>query len=97
VGDLLDHLFETCGISPDDIDLVVPHQASGPALAAIPRYGLAEEKVMNIVGEYGNCVAASMPMALHLALEEGRIKSGDKVLMLGTGAGLSVAAALLRW
>ena len=97
VGELLDHLFETCGISPDDIDLVVPHQASGPALAAIPRYGLAEEKVMNIVGEYGNCVAASMPMALHLALEEGRIKPGDKVLMLGTGAGLSVAAALLRW
>jgi len=97
VEGLLQKLWNETGLSASDIDLVVPHQASGPALAALPRYGFPEEKIVNIVGEYGNCVAASLPMALHVALDTGRIHKGDKVLLIGTGAGLSVAAALLRW
>ncbi len=97
VGDLLDRMYAETGLGCEDIDLVVPHQASGPALSSLPRYGFPEEKVVNIVAEYGNCVAASLPMALHHALETGRIQPGMNVLMLGTGAGLSVAAALIRW
>lgn len=97
VEQFLDRIWKETGLSPEDIDLVIPHQASGPALAALPKYGFPAEKVVNIIGEYGNCVAASIPMALYLALKDGRIKKGDTLLLLGTGAGLSVAAAILRW
>ncbi len=90
-------LFRETGYTVDDVDLMVPHQASGPAVDVIYRYGFPQDKVINIVGETGNCVAASTPMALAMAADEGRLKRGDLVLMAGTGAGLSVAAALLRW
>ena len=81
----------------EDIDMVVPHQASGPALQVLQRFGFPEDRIQDIVGEYGNCVAASLPMALASADAEGRIRRGDRILLLGTGAGLSVAAAVLRW
>lgn len=91
-------LVENAGLSWDDIDLCVPHQASGPGLAAHHRFlPLPEEKVINIVDTYGNCIAASIPMALAHAEQTGRLKRGDVVLMLGTGAGLHVAGMLLRW
>ncbi|MBN2797878.1 MAG: ketoacyl-ACP synthase III [Deltaproteobacteria bacterium] len=90
-------LFVQAGLTPDDIDLVVPHQASGKAVSAIERFGYPMDKVVDIVEEYGNCVAASIPMALATAVAQGRLKRGDKVLFLGTGAGLSVAGAILRW
>ena len=94
---VLSRVLERAGLSRDDIDLVVPHQASGPALAAIARYGFSEGRVVNIIADYGNCIAASTPMALHAAAEAGRLNRGDRVLLLGTGAGLSVGAAVLRW
>lgn len=97
VETFLERVWKETGLGPDDMDLVIPHQASGPALAALPKYGFDEEKVVNIIGEYGNCVAASIPMALYIALNDGRIKKGDTLLLLGTGAGLSVAATILRW
>ena len=75
----------------------IPDQASGNALASLPRYGFDPDRVVDIVGEYGNCIAASIPMALAHADARGRISRGDTVLLLGTGAGLSVAAAVLRW
>jgi len=91
-------LLEEADLAPEDLDLVVPHQASGPGVAAIARFGgLEPAKVMNIVGEYGNCIAASIPLALQRAHAEGRIERGSTVLLLGMGAGLSVAGALLRW
>jgi 3-oxoacyl-[acyl-carrier-protein] synthase-3 len=94
---VLSRVLERAGLSRDDIDLVVPHQASGPALAAITRYGFSPERVVNIIAEYGNCIAASTPMALHAAASSGRLRRGDRVLLLGTGAGLSVGAVVLRW
>ena len=97
VADLLDEVRDLTGLSPGDFDLVVPHQASGNALASLPRYGFDPDRVVDIVGEYGNCIAASIPMALAHADARGRISRGDTVLLLGTGAGLSVAAAVLRW
>ena len=80
-----------------DLKVVVPHQASGPAIAALRRYGFADEQVVNIIGEYGNCIAASIPMALAVAAEQGRLERGTPVMLLGTGAGLSVGGAILRW
>lgn len=89
--------YQDAGISPNDIDLVIPHQPSGPALQMLSRLGFCESQVVNIVADYGNCVAASIPMALAIAQREQRLKRGDKVLMLGTAAGVSVGAALLTW
>jgi 3-oxoacyl-[acyl-carrier-protein] synthase III len=98
VHEMVDELLATTGMTADDIDVIVPHQASGPAMSTIPRFGgLDPDKIVNIVGEYGNCIAASLPMALATAERTGRLKRGHTVLMLGTGAGLSVAGAILRW
>lgn len=97
VAAVLDEVEALTGVAPGDVDLLVPHQASGNALASLSRYGFREDRVVDVVARFGNCIAASIPMALSVALEEGRITRGDTVLLLGTGAGLSVGAALLRW
>jgi 3-oxoacyl-[acyl-carrier-protein] synthase-3 len=94
---LVQELLARHGLGVGDVDWVVPHQASGPGLALLPRMGFAAERIVNIVGQYGNCVAASIPMALAHLAANGRVRRGDRVLLVGTGAGLSVAGALLRW
>jgi 3-oxoacyl-[acyl-carrier-protein] synthase III len=94
---LVHTLLADLGLTVGDVDWVVPHQASGPGLDLLPRLGFAVDRIVNIVGEYGNCIAASVPMALAYLEESGRIQRGDTVLLLGTGAGLSVAGAVLRW
>lgn len=97
VDQLLDRLLGRAGLRREDVDLIVPHQASGPALDALVRLGFPSERTVRIIERYGNCIAASIPMALAVADAEGRLRRGDTVLLLGTGAGLSVAGALLRW
>lgn len=97
VEELVESLLKDAGITTDEIDVLVPHQASGPGLNAIPRFGFDPDKIVNIVGDYGNCIAASIPMALAHAERTGRLKRGQQVLILGTGAGLHVAGAILRW
>jgi 3-oxoacyl-[acyl-carrier-protein] synthase-3 len=94
---LVHALLSDQGLGVEDVDWVVPHQASGPGLELLPRMGFPPERVVNIVGEYGNCIAASVPMALAHLGASGRVRRGQRILMLGTGAGLSVAGALLRW
>lgn len=96
-GLFLEELFEQAQMSYSDVDLVVPHQASRPALIALASLGFAEEKIVDILADYGNCVAASIPMALTVALEQGRLHRGDRVLLAGTGAGLSGAGMILIW
>jgi 3-oxoacyl-[acyl-carrier-protein] synthase-3 len=81
----------------DDIDWLVPHQASGPGIGLLERTGIPAERTVNIVAEYGNCVAASTGMALAHHSASGRLHRGQTVLLLGTGAGFSVALGLLRW
>ncbi len=99
VRELAHHLVEDeAGLSFDDVALCVPHQASGPGLLAHSKFlPLPEDRVVNIVAETGNCIAASIPMALDRAVRTGRLRRGDVVLLLGTGAGLHVAGMLLRW
>lgn len=97
VHELVQGLLKDHGLAIDDVDWIVPHQASGPGLALLSRMGFEADRVINIVGQYGNCVAASIPMALAHLAANGRVKRGDRVLMIGTGAGLSVAGTLLRW
>jgi 3-oxoacyl-[acyl-carrier-protein] synthase-3 len=90
-------LFERNHITAKDIDWAVPHQASGRAVEAAIEYGFDKNKVVNIISQYGNCIAASVPMALIITNKKGLIERGDLLLLGGTGAGLSVAFALLRW
>lgn len=87
----IDRLLETTGWSKEDVDLVVPHQASSGALIHLSRRcGFSQEKIINIIANVGNQVAASLPTALEKAFQMGRITPGTKVLMIGTSAGISL-------
>ena len=91
-------VMKKCGVTPDDIDLVVPHQANLRIIdAVVSRSGVPAEKVMLTVERYGNMSAATVPVALAEALDEGRVKPGALVLMPAFGAGLTVCAHLVRW
>lgn len=86
------------GMTLDDIDLVIPHQANIRIIdAAIETLGIDPEKVFVNVDRYGNTSAASIPIALHEAVEQGRIERGSNVLMVGFGAGLTWGSCLFRW
>jgi 3-oxoacyl-[acyl-carrier-protein] synthase-3 len=90
--------MKNTGLKREDVDWVIPHQASGKAVDAyISTGGFAKEKVVSIISEFGNCVAASVPMAFATAVQDGRIKRGDLLLFIGTGAGLSAACALVKY
>lgn len=86
------------GMVAADIDYLVPHQANIRIVsAAAKRLGLSLEKVAVNLDKYANTSAASVPIALDEALEAGKIKDGDIVVMVGFGAGLTWGAAVLRW
>ena len=92
----IDRLLEASGWSRSDIDVVIPHQASPLALEhMIRKCGFAREKVVSTVRDTGNLVAASIPMTLDTARRDGRIRAGDKILLIGTSAGVSLGGATL--
>lgn len=97
VPELLDALLGGLGLQRGELDLVVPHQASGPGLRMLERLGFSSERVVRTLSWSGNCIAASIPLALAHAAREGRLEPGMRVLLLGTGAGLSASAVVLRW
>jgi len=85
-------------LTPNDINLLIPHQASGLAVKAYSKYGgFDEKKVINIIDTTGNCVAASIPLALSIAYEQNKFKRGDLIYFAGTGAGLSIGSMLLKF
>lgn len=93
----LDHLMASAGTSLDDLACVVPHQASGEALRHLSRaLGVPEARQVRTLAHLGNQVAASIPTALHHALREGRAGRGERIALLGTGAGLSLGGMVLR-
>jgi 3-oxoacyl-[acyl-carrier-protein] synthase-3 len=88
---------ERAGIAVSEIDWFVPHQANQRILSAVAeRLGLEESKVVSTVAEHGNTSAASVPLALATAMEDGRVKSGDLVLIEAIGGGLTWGSALIR-
>lgn len=96
--DFVGRLFQTANMSMNDIKLVIPHQASVSALRLIAkRLAIPEEKLMVTVKKYGNTVAASIPLALHDAISQGRITRGDKILLVGTAAGLTVGGMIVEY
>ena len=93
----LDQLAEESGINLKKVDMVVPHQASRAGMILLERLGFPAERTVDILSDYGNCVSASIPMALAVAMQQKRIETGQTVLLIGTAAGLSIGAAILRW
>ena len=84
-------LFKSAQMSPRDLDLFVPHQASKVALEMGKQaYGFTDKQFVNNLETHGNCIAASIPMALCDAIDQGRAKRGDKIALVGTSAGLSL-------
>jgi 3-oxoacyl-[acyl-carrier-protein] synthase-3 len=90
--------MEASGIGPDEVNWLVPHQANARIIdATAQKLKLPPEKVVLTVAEHGNTSAASIPLALATAVQDGRIQRGDMILMEAMGGGLTWGAALARW
>jgi 3-oxoacyl-[acyl-carrier-protein] synthase-3 len=91
-------LLDRNGLTPDDVDLFVSHQANRRIIqSASEKLGLSPEKVIINIERFGNTTAATIPLALNDAVCSGRLKKGDLVLLASVGAGFTVGAVLLRW
>lgn len=98
ITDVIEAVFDATGMTADDIDWFVPHQANKRIIdASAKKLGIAPEKVVVTVSRYGNTSAASIPLALVDALEDGRIKHNDVVLLEAMGGGFTWGAVLVRW
>lgn len=90
--------LDLAGLTPADVDWVVPHQANARILDATARkLNLAPEKVVVTVDRHANTSAASVPLALDVAVKDGRIKPGDIVVLEAMGGGFTWGAAVVRW
>jgi 3-oxoacyl-[acyl-carrier-protein] synthase III len=86
------------GVTEDDVDVVIPHQANSRIIdASCRRLGIPTEKAISVLHNTGNTSSASIPLALAEGIESDRVHDGDLVLMVGFGAGMTSASALLRW
>jgi 3-oxoacyl-[acyl-carrier-protein] synthase-3 len=93
-----EEILDSCGITKDDVDVYVPHQANVRIIDhATKKLGFPSEKVVVNVERYGNTSSGSIPLALQDGIADGRIRKGSLVLMTGMGAGLTWGSALLRW
>ena len=91
-------VMQESGLEDDDIDLIIPHQANERIIESLARHlGVPMEKVALNIERYGNTSAASIPVALCEALEEGRIQPGSNLLLAAFGTGLTRGAGLIRW
>ncbi|NCY10017.1 MAG: 3-oxoacyl-ACP synthase, partial [Actinobacteria bacterium] len=86
------------GVSTDDVALCVPHQANARIIdAACRQLGIPLERTAVVLHETGNTSSASIPLALFDAADRGRLHNGDLVLMVGFGAGMTAASAVIEW
>jgi len=86
------------GFTGADLAAFIPHQANKRIITATAeRLGMSEDRVIINIGEYGNTTAGTIPLAMQTALDEGKLKKGDLVLLASVGAGFTVGATLLRW
>jgi len=96
--EVIQETLKEAGLNKDDVDLVIPHQANMRITEAVRmRLELPEEKVYSNIHKYGNTTAASIPIAMSEAIEEGRIKAGSLVCLAAFGSGFTWASALIRW
>jgi 3-oxoacyl-[acyl-carrier-protein] synthase III len=98
VTDVIKGCFADAGVTAGDIDWFVPHQANRRIIdASADKLGIPHSKVVVTVDRHGNTSAASVPLALAVAVEDGRIKPGDLVMIEAMGGGFTWGAALIRW
>jgi 3-oxoacyl-[acyl-carrier-protein] synthase-3 len=98
MSDMSRQLLDRAGFTPDQVDLFVAHQANMRIIdAASERLGLPEAKVVKNIDRYGNTTAATIPLALSTAMDEGRLKPGALLLMASVGAGFTAGSVLARW
>ena len=98
LADVLGEVLSATGLTADDVDWVVPHQANARILdATAKKLGLPNEKVVVTVDRHANTSAASVPLALDAAVKDGRIKRGDIVVLEAMGGGFTWGAAVLRY
>ena len=98
INGFMDELLDQASLSTEEIDWLVPHQASGMAMRILAgKIGFESRKMVNVIKNYGNTIAASIPLALHDAIQNNQIRRGQKVLLLGTSAGLSLGGLIIEY
>jgi 3-oxoacyl-[acyl-carrier-protein] synthase-3 len=98
ITDVIEETFKQADIGPADLDWFVPHQANKRIIdASAKKLGIDESKVVITVDRHGNTSAASVPLALSVAVADGRIKKGDLVMLEAMGGGFTWGAVLVRW
>ena len=98
MSEAIDAALEANGLTPGDIDWLVPHQANLRIIEAMARrLNLPQDRVVVSVDRHANTSAASIPLALHEALTDGRVQRGDLIMMEAMGGGFTWGSALLRW
>ncbi len=96
--EVCEKLLARNGVKASDIDCFIPHQANRRIImATADRLGLPPEKIIINIQDYGNTTAGTIPLAMNTAIEEGKLKKGNLVLLASVGAGFTVGATLLRW
>ena len=98
LADVAQEALAATSMRADDIDWVIPHQANIRIMdATMKKLHLAHERLIVTVGEHGNTSAASIPLALDIAVRDGRIRTGQHVMLLGVGGGFTWGSIFLRW
>jgi 3-oxoacyl-[acyl-carrier-protein] synthase-3 len=98
MAELSEAVLQRNGLTANEVDLFIPHQANKRIIqATAERLGMPEERILVNIGEYGNTTGATIPLGMYTALEQGRLKKGDTVLLASFGGGYTVGATLLRW
>ncbi len=98
LAEVVKETLAATGLTADDIDWIVPHQANRRILdGTAKKLGVAREKVIITVDEHANTSAASVPLALNQAVSDGRIKPGNLLLLEAMGGGFTWGACLVRW
>ena len=91
-------VLKKSGYEIKDIDYLIPHQANIRIIdSAVKKLGISSEKVFTTIEKYGNMSSASIPVSLEAMYRDGKIKSGDKIVLVGFGAGLTYGAILIEW
>lgn len=98
MSEMFDAVVEKNGLTKEDIDWFIPHSANMRIIEAICRQvGFPVEKSLESLSRFGNTSSASIPLALDQAVRDGRVKKGDKLLLLGFGGGLTYAGTVVEW
>jgi 3-oxoacyl-[acyl-carrier-protein] synthase III len=98
MADCITTILERHQLAPDDIAMIIPHQANQRILdATADRLALPPGRMASVIARYGNTTAATLPLALEEVVREGRVSRGDLVVFVAVGAGFTVGSSLLRW